>query len=59
MTNAEKRKAREAERKRILNLMKEVLVELLEEGELSDPAKYAAVELLNEVRIELHLDHVY
>ena len=59
MTNAEKRKQKEAERIHILNLMKECLVELLEEGKLSDTAKVAAVELLNEVRHELHLDHVY
>lgn len=64
MSNYELRKQKEAERLHILNLMKDALIEILEEseegeGRLTDSAKFAAIQMLNEVRIELHLDHVY
>lgn len=53
----EVRKQKRSERNHILELMKECLIELLEEGQLTGQAKLAAVKMLDQVRTELHLDH--
>ena len=50
--NAAKRAAKEAEKKELLTVMQECLVELIQENELSPQAKLTAVTMLDEVRKE-------
>lgn len=59
MTNAEKRKQKDALRKEILELILETLMDLIKSDDLSDNGKMNAVTMLDEIRHELGLDHSF
>lgn len=59
MTNAEKRKQKNALRTEILELILETLMDLIKSDDLSDNGKMNAVTMLDEIRHELGLDHSF